>query len=158
MDLGLSGLASGFDWRSLVDQLVEVERAPQRRLQSEQGLLTDRNTAFSSIASQLTALKTRVDALKDASLFDSRATKVGIAALLSASASANAAIGVYTFNISRLATASVEQGTTNAGAPLSSTNDVSALVLRDASFSSAVTAGTMTVNGKQITISTSDTL
>src|SRR5207244_3555862 len=35
---------------------------------------------------------------------------------------------------------------------------VSGLVLSDASFSSAVTAGTMTVNGKQITISTSDTL
>jgi len=36
MELGLSGLASGFEWKSVVDQLVEVERAPQRRARREQ--------------------------------------------------------------------------------------------------------------------------
>ncbi|PCH54530.1 MAG: hypothetical protein COC21_04645 [Verrucomicrobiales bacterium] len=29
MELGLSGLASGFDWKSVVDQLVEVDKASE---------------------------------------------------------------------------------------------------------------------------------
>lgn len=39
LDLGVSGLASGFDWRSLIDQLADVERAPQRRLLPDQQTL-----------------------------------------------------------------------------------------------------------------------
>ena len=30
MDLGVSGLASGFDWKTLVDQMIDVQRAPER--------------------------------------------------------------------------------------------------------------------------------
>lgn len=34
IDLGLSGLASGFDWKTVVDQnsFVQVERTPQVRM------------------------------------------------------------------------------------------------------------------------------
>ena len=72
LDLGLSGLASGFDWRALVDQLVEVERAPQRRLFTEQQDLETRKTAYNSIATQLSVLQNRVNDLNDGELFDSR--------------------------------------------------------------------------------------
>lgn len=41
---------------------------------------------------------------------------------------------------------------------MSATNDVSGLVLGDAAFATAISAGTITVNGKQITIATTDTL
>ena len=72
MDLGLSGLASGFDWKTFLDQMVEVERAPEARLLTEQNTLTQKKTAYASIKTQLATLQTRVDALKDPSLFDSR--------------------------------------------------------------------------------------
>jgi len=74
LDLGLSGLASGFDWRSLIDQLLEVERAPQRRLLSEQQTITDRKTAYGSIGTQLGVLQNRVEELNDGTLFDTRKT------------------------------------------------------------------------------------
>ena len=45
MDLGLSGLVSGLDWKTLVDQLAEAERAPQNRLRSDQSILKKQNTA-----------------------------------------------------------------------------------------------------------------
>jgi flagellar hook-associated protein 2 len=157
-DLGLSGLASGFDWRALVDQLTEVERSPQRALRLEQQGIGGRKNAYSSIATQLGVLWNRVKTLKETSLFDARATNVSDATVAAASATPGAPLGTYSFNIAQLATAAVQQGTSTAGAGLSATNDVSGLVLSNAGFSTAVTAGTFTVNGKQVTIATSDTL
>ena len=157
-DLGLSGLASGFDWRTLVDQLTEVERSPQRVLRLEQQTIGERKNAYAGIATQMGVLWNRVKTLQETSLFEARAARVSDATAATASAAAGAALGTYSFNITQLATAAVQQGASNAGAPLNSTNDVSALVLSDAGFSTAVTAGTFTVNGKQITIAASDTL
>src|SRR4249920_679410 len=115
LDLGVSGLASGFDWRSLVDQLADVERAPEQRLRTEQGLLLQRNTAYGNILSQLTTLKSKVDALKAASLFSSRQTSVADPDLLTVTASSNAAAGVHTLAITQLANASSFQGTGDIG-------------------------------------------
>lgn len=158
MELGISGLATGFDWRSLVDQLVEVERTPQRRLAGEQNALQQRNKAYGNVKTQLAALQGRVDALKDSALFDARLAQAGDTTIATASAEAGAAQGNFTFNFLQLATAAKRDGTANAGAGLSATNDVSALTLASAGFASSVAAGTFTVNGKQITLATSGTL
>ncbi len=77
MDLGVSGLASGFDWRSLVDQLSEVERSPQRLLLQEQSQLEQRNTAYGSLRTQLSVLQNKVKVLQDSTLFSRRLTSVG---------------------------------------------------------------------------------
>src|SRR5262245_34190705 len=140
MDLGLAGLASNFDWKSLVEQLTEVERAPERRLRSGQNVLEQRNNAYGSIFTQLSVLKSRVDALKDPALFNSHVATVGDSTVASASATTSAAAGVYTFNVTQLATASTRQGTANAGAALNASNDVSSLVLSNAAFGTAITA------------------
>ena len=158
MELRLTGLASNFDWNSLVDQLTELERAPQQRLRLEQSILRQRNSAYGAILSQLETLKAKVDALKDPVLFSSRQPKVGDATVLSASASGAAALGTYTFDIIQLATAASRRGAADVGQKLSPTNDVSALVLSDAAFGTSVTGGTLTINGEQITIGTDDTL
>ena len=50
------------------------------------------------------------------------------------------------------------QGSTVAVNPLSSTSDVSSVVLANAGFANPVTAGTFTVNGQAITITTGETL
>ncbi|MCL5097775.1 MAG: flagellar filament capping protein FliD [Candidatus Omnitrophica bacterium] len=158
MDLGISGLASGFDWLSLVDQLADVERAPQKELRSEQDLIQQRNNALSSVKTQLGVLKSRAESLKDPALFDSRIAASSDSSVATAIAAAGTALGTYRFNVTQLATAAVRQGTDDAGGQLSATNDVSGLVLSAASFSTPITAGTFTVNGKQISIATSDTL
>jgi len=157
-DLGLSGLASGFDWRSLVDQLTEVERAPQTLLRRQQTSLTSVNTAYGTVKTYLTALQTKVDALNDADLFNQRTATSGDEDVATATAEAGTPLGQYTFTISQLATTSVQQGGADAGSPLNATSDVSALVLSTAAFATPVTAGTFTVNGKQITVATTDTL
>jgi len=158
MDLGLSGLASGFDWRSLVDQLAQVERAPQSRLRTEQNQILNRNNAYGTIKTQLGVLQNRVNTLKEPSFFDSRLAATGDSTVATASVVSGAALGTYTFNISQLATAARRLGASNAGAALAPSSDVSALTVGAAGFSSAVTDGKFTVNGKQISIASTDTL
>ena len=158
MELGVAGLASGFDWRALVDQISNVERSPQRGLLTEQNTLQQRNNAYTGIKTQLAVLQSRVDALKEPSFFEARLAAAGDATIASASASTGAAQGSHAFDFVQLANAAQRLGSANVGAPLSATNDVSALTLSSAGFAGAVTAGTFTVNGQQITIATSDTL
>src|SRR5437867_10621988 len=110
----VAGLASGFDWQSMVSQLSDVERAPERQLQSQQSTLQRRNSAYGTIASELTMLKTYVDALKDPQLFNSRISQGGDSTVLTASADASASTGSYIFNFTQLATASVQRGLTDA--------------------------------------------
>ena len=158
MDLGVSGLASGFDWRTFVDQIGEVERAPQKRLLLEQGLIEQRKNAYGAIKTQLAVLQNRLTALKDPSLFDSRSSSISDESVAAVTASPGAPLGQFTFNFTQLASAAKLNGTANIGRSLSATNDVSAVVLSDAGFTTSVTAGTFTVNGKQVTIETTNTL
>jgi flagellar hook-associated protein 2 len=158
LDLGLSGLASGFDWRSLVDQLSEVERAPQRRMRSEQQTIQDRKAAYSSIATQLGVFQNRIEDLTDPNLFDSRLAKSSGEEIAAALVESGAALGNYAFHIIQLATASVRIGAANIARTLHATPDVSALVLADAPFATAIKRGTLTVNGHQVPIESTDTL
>ena len=158
VDLSLSGLASGFDWKTLVDKLTEVERAPEQGLRLEQNTLQQQNNAYASIKTQLSLLQNRITDLKDPGLFDSRQTLSSDAAIATATAGTGATLGSYIFNFTQLATAAKQMGASGMGSSLNATNDVSGLVLGDAAFSASITAGTITVNGKQVTIATTDTL
>ena len=61
--LGLSGLASGFDWHSLVDQLTQAEQVPETLLQQQQVKLQTQNNAYGSLVTEFGVLKNAVDAL-----------------------------------------------------------------------------------------------
>lgn len=158
MELGLSGLASGMDWHSLVDQLTELERSPQTRMRTEQSKLQQISNAYGSIKTQLSVLQARLEKLEDEDLYDSRNVTVTDSAVASATSQPATPLGTYTFNFTQLASAANLRGTSDIGAALSATNDVSGVVLGDAPFSSALTAGSFTVNGQRITVETTDTL
>jgi flagellar hook-associated protein 2 len=159
MELGLSGLASGFDWRTLVNQLADVERTPQKRLRSEQSALFNRNNAYGSIKTQLAVLKNRTDNLSSNDVLQARKATVSDSTILSATASAGASSGTYAFNVTQLATASKTVGTSGIGANLYPTNNVTSGTLASKGFNPPISAGTITVDGKQITIDpTVDTL
>ncbi|MEN9545425.1 MAG: hypothetical protein RLZZ356_157 [Verrucomicrobiota bacterium] len=159
MELGLSGLASGFDWRTLVNQLADVERTPQKRLRAEQTTLQNRNNAFSSIKTQLSVLQNRLSALSSAEVLQARKATVSDSSVLTATASAGVASGTYEFNITQLATASKTVGASGIGANLYPSNNVNSGTLESKGFNPPITAGTITVDGAQITIDpTVDTL
>ena len=158
VDLSLSGLASGFDWKTLVDQLAQAERSPQTALRAEQSTLFQRNNAYTSIKTQLGILQSRVNTLKDGTIYESRTPTSSDSTVATTTASAGTPNGSYLFNFTQLATAAKRQGTANAGKALSTTADVSGVTLANAGFATAVTAGNFTVNGKQVSVATTDTL
>ena len=158
MELGLSGLASGFDWRTMVDQLVDLDRIPQRRLLKEQAELFDKNTTYQSLQTELQLLKGRVENLSEGDLFDSRKVNVGNETLVEAKIDPGATLGSQSITVSQLATASSLSGTSSIGSSLNSTSDVSSLTLSNAPFRNAITDGTITVDGKRVDITSSQSL
>ncbi len=158
MELGLSGLASGFDWRTMVDQLVDLDRIPQRRLLREQAELFDKNSTYQSLQTELGVLKGRVENLSEGDLFDSRKVNIGNETLVEAKIDPGATLGSHSITVSQLATASNLSGTSSIGSSLNSTSDVSALTLSSAPFRNAITDGTITVDGKRIDITSSQSL
>src|SRR4051812_34067702 len=120
-DLGISGLASGFDWKTFVDQMTDIQRAPQKRLLQEKNAIQQRNNALASIKTQVSVLSTRVDTLKEASLFDTRSTTVQNEDIASVSSTGGAPLGSFSLNVIQLATAAKHKGAVNVGAGLSAT-------------------------------------
>jgi len=157
-DLSISGLASGLDWKSVVTQLANAERAPETLWKRSQTIINGKNTAFDRIKTFLESLQKDAQALKEPDLFASRSASTSDSAVATASAATAATIGTFAFNISQLATAAQINGAGNVGKPISSDGDLSAVTLANAGFATSVTAGTFTVNGKQVTVATTDTL
>src|SRR5688500_5030791 len=105
MALGISGLASGLDWRPFAAHGVEVDRAPTQRLLQEQSLIEQRKNAYSAINTQLAVLQNRLTALKDPSLFESRSTQVSDEDAATITAASGSPLGKCTFSFAQLAAA-----------------------------------------------------
>ncbi len=152
MDLNVAGLASGFDWKSMVDKLADIERGPQTRLRADQTSQNSKNSLLSTLAGQLATLETKAEALSKTELFDSRSV-TSSETHTAATASAGTATGDYRFEFYQMASASKVHGGSDTGSDVTAGNSLST-----AGFSTPVTAGTITVQGKQVTVSLSDTL
>jgi flagellar hook-associated protein 2 len=161
-DLALSGLASGFDWKAVVDQLTNVERAPQRRLLVEQNKINQQKEAVSKLVTELTSFKTLAEDLEDTSFFSSRTSTSSDDTIATASTTDSTPTGTYKFEITQLATNSNYNGTTGIGPVLSSTTDIDAAgegpALSTANIAATMTYGFVTVNGTQVAVNASDTL
>ena len=153
MELALSGLASGFDWKSVVDQLVDVERAPQRRARREQLEVSEKNRILGLVKDELSSLQTKSKTLKDSDLYQSRKSSVSDSTIGSSSVSAGAALGSYNFELFQKATTGVQKGGADAGESV----DTSAVVASNG-FGVGISTGTFTINDEVITVETTDTL
>jgi flagellar hook-associated protein 2 len=158
VDLSLAGLASGLDWKSVVSQLANAERAPETVWQNRQSIINQQNAAFGRIKDMLGTFQTSVQALKDPSLYNSRAAQTSDATAGTATVDAGASLGTYQFDVSQLASAAQLNGTANVGQALSPDGNLNAVTLGTAGFATKLVAGTFTINGAQITIAATDSL
>ena len=173
LDMSISGLASGFDWKSVVDQLTAVERTPQTKVRTEQTTLASRRSALGQIATQLTDLQTKATALGDSSLYNRRSVSSSDTSIATVSAADGAVTGSYSINVTTLATPSSWLGATSGIISPLHTADISASagqagpVLSAAGWGSTLTAGTVTigvqnssgtVTNATVTVATTDTL
>jgi flagellar capping protein FliD len=145
--IGFSGIASGVDWRNIIDQLRQLEYKKIELVQTQQQAAQDRLSAWQSINTKLLSLKTVVgknNEPTDFNLFSptvSSNTSRDPEDLLSVTAGTDASRGTYNIVINSLAVAHK---------------------LSSESFASDTTAlglsGDLVLNGKTVTVSTTDTL
>ena len=154
MGLALSGLASGFDWKSIVDQLIEVSRAPQNRMRREQSANATKTSALNDVKSLLSSLKSSLSSLSSTEALQKKsATFRDSTTDWSATASANSPSGTYNFNFVSEATTSKYQGASGIATAIDTTQSLSQI-----SVGRTLTAGNFTVDGIKITITTADSL
>lgn len=157
--LQLSGLASGLDWKSLVEQLMELERAPITRMEREQVTNTQRSNALRDLGTKLTSLQTAAGNLKEQTLFSGRtATSATTASTWKLSPSAGATAGTYSIAVSQLATRARRDGAADITSGIATTSDVSGTTLATLRTAGTVTAGTFSINGAKVTVATTDSL
>jgi len=145
--IGFSGIASGVDWRNIIDQLRQLEYKKIELVQTQQQAAQDRLSAWQSINTKLLSLKTVVGKINEPADFNlfsptvSSSTSRDPEDLLSVTAGTDASRGTYDIVINSLAVAHK---------------------LSSESFASDTTAlglsGDLIVNGKTVTVSTTDTL
>ncbi len=144
----ITGLASGIDWSSMVDQLIAVDQQSVTIVQNKQTADQSKLQAWQSLNTQLLSLKTAADAMDDPSDFSAFTSNLSTISgtsnasdLLSASTSNTASPGNYTIQVDNLAQA--QQLASNP-------------------FTSNSTAlgydGDILINGKVITVNSEDTL
>ncbi|MBC2605777.1 flagellar filament capping protein FliD [Pelagicoccus albus] len=151
----LAGLASGFDWNDMVDQLMEIERIPQETLLEEQTTNTSKLDALSTLTTKVETLQSAVSDLQSSTLFNTKSTSLSDETLnISATANTTASNGSFEVTVESLATATRRIGTADV---VSQMGDEDTLIsaLRT---SSDITEGTFTVNGQEVTIAETDTL
>jgi len=156
--LAMSGLASGMDWTSIINDMVAAESAPETTMEAQQTTLGTEKTAYQTIGTDLTTLNTDVKTLTAAGFFDTRTATAANPAVASATAAQGTPVGTYKFTVSQLASDASWLGKPAAVNPISSSSDVDGVTVGTAAFSTPITAGVFTINGQPITIATTDTL
>lgn len=159
--LQLAGLASGLDWRSLVDKLMEAERIPQNRLRAEKAASTQKTAALGALKDDMTALQTSITALsgETSDTFGVRSTSIANAnTTWTSSAAVGAPTGTYQVQVIQLASKAQRTGAADAGRSLSPTTDVSGASIATLPIASPIRAGEFTVNGARITVASTDSL
>ncbi|MCH6255872.1 flagellar filament capping protein FliD [Puniceicoccaceae bacterium K14] len=155
MDFQVAGLASGFDWSSLVDQLMEIERIPQQRMRTTQTENTSKISALDTLSSKLTDLESTLGSFESESLYNAKNTSLSDETLdITASASTSASVGSYSFNVTQLATTTKRVGTSDVGGTMGDESTV----LTNLHLNEDITEGTFSINGQDITVAETDTL
>jgi flagellar hook-associated protein 2 len=154
MGMALSGLASGFDWKSIVDQLIEVSRAPQNRMRTEKTTNASKSSAINELKGLVSTFKSSLTSLvSEESLFKKSSTFKDKATNWTASAGKETPAGEYKFNLLKTASASKLTCSVDLVADIDTSTPISGV-----SVGRTLKSGFFTVNGEKITIATTDSL
>ena len=103
----LAGLASGFDWKAFTDSVIDLERAPARRLESEKSKNDTKKSQLTDLGTKLASLRTAMSDLSSTSLSSGRkATFESSSPSWTAAVSDSTPVGNYEVQVVSKATAS----------------------------------------------------
>src|SRR3954465_3310476 len=100
----ISGLASGIDTSTIIDQLMAIERQPQTRLKTQVSLSAARKSALADVQTRLKNLQLAAEGLKSVTLWANKQTvDVNDPTKAAVTLSGPAGTGSYQLNIGQLA-------------------------------------------------------
>src|SRR3954451_12217680 len=100
----ISGLSSGIDTATIIDQLMTIERQPQTRLKNQVTVSAARKTVLSDIQTRLKNLQLAAQDLKSATLWTNKQTAdVNDPTKAAVSLNGPAGTGSYQLNVTQLA-------------------------------------------------------
>src|SRR5438552_4445738 len=107
LNQGTVSSGSGIEVTSVVNQIIDSQRGPEKLWQQQQSNLTSQTNALNSLNSSLTALQTAMQALSDVSgVMTSNTATSSQPSVFTASAQSTAAAGSHLITVSNLATTS----------------------------------------------------
>ncbi len=146
----VSGLSSGFDWRTMVDQLISVEHKRVDLVTAKKTDYEKKLAEWQSLNTKLLSLKTAAGALKDTDDFNvfkaamsTDSSTITASDLLTVATSTSASVGSYSLIVNNLASAQKISSGSFAGI---------------SSALGADYAGDILINGTVINIAATDTL
>jgi flagellar hook-associated protein 2 len=146
----ISGLSSGFDWRTMVDQLIAVEHRRVDMISNKKTDSQKKLAEWQSFNTKLLALKMAAGSLKNAEAFNvykasmsTDSPTVKASDLLTVTASTTASIGSYSIKVNSLAMSQ----------KISSSSFTSMTDVLGPSY-----AGDLLINGRVVSIAVTDTL
>lgn len=102
--LSISGLASGLDTASIIQQLMALERQPRARLDTKQSMIELRTNLLRGFQTQLRAVQTAAADLRSPALWaQTQAVESSDATKVTAAGTGGAGVGGYQLEVSQLA-------------------------------------------------------
>lgn len=108
----ITGLGSGIDWATTIDQLMEIEKRPVYMKKARISDLDRKNSAWASIKSQMAALQSTLESMDEEDELMLKTATSSNSAVLTVSANENASSGIFDIKINQLANGykSISQG------------------------------------------------
>lgn len=156
----IGGFFSGLDTQNIIEQIDAANRIPITRLEAEKLDLDAQSSAFGFIGSSLSSLQSNLSALNDPNLFRTRSVTSSEASVGTASVSTSAATNSINLEITQVATASILRGG-DSGGSFTDTKVTSPPAISDLLsdvLDEDVDGTTFTINGVQITLSSTDVI
>ena len=97
--VNFTGLMSGLDSATLVDQLMYLQRKPVRDLQTRITIAEGQRSAYQEVNTKLLALKSAAEALSEASITQTKTATSSADDAITATATSATPEGVYSFRV-----------------------------------------------------------
>ena len=114
MTIQFGGLATGLETSTIIEQLMEIERAPINRLEADQTWMNNRLEAYQEIDTRLKSFSDKIKDLNYSSTLLQRSVKQSSEEFLSASANSNAITGA-SYQVEVISLAQVQKSVSETG-------------------------------------------
>jgi flagellar hook-associated protein 2 len=155
----ISGLASGINWTSIVNELVQADSAGLNQVQAQQTSVNNQISALGTLTTDSNNVSSAIFSLESPALYSGvTAASTTANSSWTVSAEPGTPTGDYTIDVSNLATSSQLDGAKGISASIDAGGAATTTPLASLDTADPITAGTFTVNGHQVTITTAETL